>query len=87
MVTENKDNDIVRNRTIILFDGDTVTLKCAYTEEANEELREFVKKKENYIDFNAISLRTSDKDAIQSLYAFTKILDDDKSKLTQPTFK
>lgn len=69
------------------FDGDTVTLKCAFTEEANDELRDFVKKKENYIDFNAVSLRTSDKDAIQSLYAFTRILDDDKSKLTQPTFK
>ena len=69
------------------FDGDTVTLKIPYTEEANAELREFVKKKGNIIDFNGTSLRSLDKDGIQCLYAFTKVLENDKSKLTQPTFK
>ena len=69
------------------YDGDTVTIKIAYTDEANKELQEFVKKKENFIDLDGGSIRSSSADVIQSLYSLTKILDDDKSKLTQPTFK
>lgn len=69
------------------YDGDTVTIKILYTDEANEELRQFVKKKENFIDLDGISVRSSSADVIQSLYSLTKVLDDDKSKLTQPTFQ
>ena len=69
------------------FDGDTVTLKFVYTDEANAELREFVNKKENFIDLNGSTIRQSSGDVIMSLYALTKVLSNDKSKLTQPTFK
>ena len=68
------------------YDGDTVTIKIMYTDEANEELRQFVNKKENFIDLDGTSIRSSSADVIQSLYSLTKILDSDKSKLTQPTF-
>ena len=68
------------------YDGDTVTIKIMYTDEANQELREFVNKKENFIDLDGTSIRSSSGDVIQSLYSLTKVLDNDKSKLTQPTF-
>lgn len=68
------------------YDGDTVTIKIMYTDEANQELREFVNKKENFIDLDGTSIRSSSGDVIQSLYSLTKVLDNDKLKLTQPTF-
>ena len=58
------------------FDGDTVTSKGVYTVEANEELREFSNSKQNFIDFGCGPLRTSSGDAIQSIYALTKVLND-----------
>ena len=69
------------------YDGDTVTIKGVFTNEANDEIRKFINTKQNFIDMDARSIRTSSGDVIQSLYAFTKILDADKSKIQQPTFK
>ena len=69
------------------YDGDTVTIKGVFTNEANDEIRKFINTKQNFIDMDARSIRTSSGDVIQSLYAFTKILDADKLKIQQPTFK
>jgi hypothetical protein len=56
------------------FDGDTVTCKGVYTNEANDELEQFMNSKENFINFGCTSLRTTGSDVIQSLYALTKVL-------------
>lgn len=50
--------------------------------EANEELREFMHSNANFMDFGCKPLRDSTGDAIQSVYALTKILNDTKSKIT-----
>lgn len=60
------------------YDGDQITCKGVYTVEANEELREFMKSKQNFIDFGCSPLKVNDADAIQSLYALTKVLNDTK---------
>ena len=71
-----------------MYDGDTAVLKIGYTIETNEELRNFKNSKMNFIDLGCNNIRsfTANGDVIQSLYMFTKILDDDKSKLTRPVF-
>ena len=68
------------------YDGDTVVIKGAYTVEANEELRRFKNSKMNFVDLGAGSVRSSSADVIQSLYALTKILSEDESKITNPVF-
>lgn len=76
MVIVYKDNDIVSNKTFIMFDGDQVTCKGVYTTEANDELEEFMNSKENFMDFGCKPLRESTADVIQSIYALTKVLRD-----------
>lgn len=63
------------------FDGDQINSKGVYTVEANQELREFMNSKQNFIDFGCTPLKDTGSDVIQSLYALTKILND--SKLTK----
>lgn len=68
------------------YDGDQVTCKGVFTREANEELRTFQHSKANFIDVGAENIRMNAADAIQSLYALTKILKEDESKLVDPVF-
>ena len=68
------------------YDGDTAVVKGVYTVEANEELRKFRNDKMNFIDLGASSIRSSSADVIQSLYAITKVLSSDESKLIAPQF-
>ena len=68
------------------YDGDQVTVKGVFTREANDELREFQKSKANFIDLGAENIRQNDADSIQALYALTKILQIDESKLIDPVF-
>lgn len=56
------------------FDGDQVTVKGVYTDEANEELNEFMNSKQNFIPFSAYSSRPLCADIIQSTYAMSKVL-------------
>ena len=70
-----------------MYDGDTVTVKALYTNEANEEIKDFVRSKGNFIDLGSSNIRSSSADVIQSIYNLTKILDIDTSKMSQPTFK
>ena len=58
------------------YDGDQVTVKGVYTEEANQELEEFMNSKQNYVTFGCKPSKASAGDAIQSIYVFTKILSD-----------
>lgn len=60
------------------YDGDQITVKGVYTEEANQELEEFMKSKQNFITFGGKPSKASEGDAIQSIYAFTKVLSDTK---------
>lgn len=70
------------------YDGDQVTCKGVYTEEANQELREFLNSKENFMDFGCKPLRASSGDVIQSIYALTRILNpDDVTKSSAIQYK
>ena len=60
------------------FDGDTVTSRGVYTDEANEEIEAYMHSKANFIDFGCKPSRTSEGDVIQSMYAMTKVLSDTK---------
>ena len=66
------------------FDGDTITVKSLYTKEANDELREHMNKKSNFITLGAENIKSSSGDAIMAVYSLTKILPD--TKLTAPVF-
>lgn len=56
------------------YDGDQCTNKGVYTDEANEELSNFMSSKENFITFGCAPLREPGSDVIQSMYALTKVL-------------
>lgn len=68
------------------YDGDTVSIKAAWLQETNEELFNFMESKSMYINFSGSNIRVASNEAIQSLYSMTKILDEDKKKLTNPEF-
>lgn len=67
----------------MVFDGDTVSIKGVFTDEANEELKQFVDDKKNFVGFNSGNIRVVDADIVQSLYNLTKVLPQDESKLTK----
>ena len=56
------------------MDGDQCTCKGVYTREANDELREYMRSKENFVTFGCEPLRKPGSDTIQAMYALTKIL-------------
>lgn len=68
------------------YDGDQVSIKGIYSEEANKELEEYMQSKAQYITLGGSNGRTVDKEAIQVLYNMTLILPDDRSVVT-PTEK
>lgn len=68
------------------YDGDTVSIKGVFTEEANKELSEFVNNKANFIDVGGKNIRTNGKDVIQSLYEVTKVLPSDANRIIDPIF-
>ena len=68
------------------YDGDQVTVKGVFSEEANAELDEHLRNKSNYFNLGCKGDRTSDKEAIQSLYNLTLSLPSDEDKLSDPVF-
>ena len=64
------------------YDGDTITLKGIYTEEANAELDRIMNSKYNFITTANKGIRTSSNEAIQSLFNLTMTLSSDGSKMT-----
>ena len=82
--TSNRFVDTMRMSNLYLsgmggdYDGDQITCTGVYTIEANQELKEFMNSKQNFLDFGCAPLRESTKDVIQSIYALTKLLSDTK---------
>ena len=68
------------------YDGDTGVMKGSFFKETNEELHKLADSKKNYINLGCENIRVSSNEAIQALYSFTKILESDTSKLTNPEF-
>ena len=60
------------------YDGDQVTVKGVYTDEANEELSEYMNSKQNFITFGADPSRDICSDIVQSVFAITKVLSTQK---------
>lgn len=68
------------------YDGDQVTVKGVFTEEANRELDQQLSARAHYFNLGGKGVRSSDKEAMQSLYNLTLCLDVDKDKITNPVF-
>ena len=66
------------------YDGDQVTVKIAYSDEANEELRKFSESKKRYVSPGGYPTLDSSKEAIQALYNLTLTLPD--HNLIDPIF-
>lgn len=58
------------------FDGDTVTVKGVYTEEANEEIDRYMNTKIGYIGFGGEPLKHPGDDLGHSLFSLTRVLSD-----------
>lgn len=65
------------------YDGDQITCKGVYTEEANAELKQYMNSKQNFITFGCQPSRTPGSDCIQSFYCLTKVLSDTKITPTE----
>lgn len=68
------------------MDGDQCTVKGVFSEEANAELDKQLVAKSHYFNLGGKGVRTSDKEAIQSLYNLTLCLEEDSKKITDPVF-
>lgn len=66
------------------YDGDQVTVKMAYTIEANEELRKYKDSKAQFITLTGTNGRIPGNESIQAMYNLTLVLD--KNKLSDPKF-
>ena len=54
------------------YDGDTITCKIAFTQEADEELENYIYKKENFINASGDLIRKIENEALQTFYVLTK---------------
>jgi len=54
------------------YDGDQVSIKGLFTQEANKEAYDRMMSKANILDINANNMRTTTNEGIQTLYEFTK---------------
>ena len=70
----------------VIKDGDQVTVKAVFTEEANEELDKQLRAKSHYFNLGGRGVRSSSNEALQSLYNLTLCLNDDKVRMTNPVF-
>ena len=68
------------------MDGDQCTIKGIFSEEANRELDKQLSSKSHYFNLGGKGVRSSDKEAMQSLYSLTLCLEDDKGKMSTPIF-
>ena len=90
--TSNKFIDTLNLSNLLLagiggdYDGDQVTLKFLYSEEANKEAREIIESRKHLLGLDGKYVRESDKEAIQAMYSLTRVLDEDKKKTSSPVF-
>jgi hypothetical protein len=54
------------------MDGDQLSIKGVFSQEANAECDKIVKSKANILDINASNVRKTENEAIQTLYTLTK---------------
>ena len=54
------------------YDGDQMSIKGIFSQEANAECDKIVKSKANILDINASNVRKTENEAIQTLYTLTK---------------
>lgn len=54
------------------YDGDQLSIKGVFSQEANAECDKIVKSKANILDINASNVRKTENEAIQTLYTLTK---------------
>lgn len=87
--TSNKFVDTLQMSNLFLklygadYDGDQVTGKVAFSKEANEELKKYRNSNIYYITLSGVNGRTCSNESIQSLYSMTKILNEDRNKITK----
>mgnify|MGYP004421506103 CR=1 FL=1 len=62
------------------YDGDQVTVKGVYSDEANAELMKIIDSRRNLLGLDGRAVRTSEKEAIQAMYSLTRVLDEDTNK-------
>lgn len=60
------------------YDGDQVTIKMAYSVEANEELQKYMNSNAQYITLSGTNGRIVEKEAAQAIYNLTLVLPDTK---------
>ena len=68
------------------YDGDQGTAKGSFFKETNDELVKFMNSKVNFVNLGCTNIRQSSNEAVQALYNMTKILYEDKDKLSVPVF-
>lgn len=68
------------------YDGDMVSCKAIYSEEANKELIEQMNSKAHYITIGCQNIVQSTNEGKQALYALSLVLPDDKNKLQKVEF-
>lgn len=66
------------------YDGDQVTVKGVWSDQANKELEQQLNSKKHYIGLDGKNTRTGSNEAIQCLYSLTLLLPD--SKHEKPVF-
>ena len=66
------------------YDGDQVSVKGVYSDEANAELEAQLNSKNHYIGLDGKCVMDVDKEAVQTLYCLTLTLPD--TKVTEPVF-
>ena len=54
------------------YDGDQVTVKPLYTQEANAEAAEMINRKSNIVNIEGMNVRTSSNEVIQGIYQLTR---------------
>ena len=65
------------------YDGDQITIKMAYSIEANQELSKYIDSKAQFITLGGNNGRTAGNEALQAMYNLTLILPDDVDKMTK----
>ena len=54
------------------YDGDQITLKSVFSQEANLEAERLIMSPTNFISINGSNIRTSEIEAVQTLYSMTR---------------
>ena len=55
-----------------MYDGDQITVKGLYTQEANDEARRIMKSKSHILNASGNNMRTTSNEGLQTLYMLTK---------------